>query len=423
MSQKQQRDITRGIHHDGTGGADSAADSDAVGLRAGPKLMIVLLALGLFLPAFAGFFTNHKARQNWEKRELAALPNVLQASSSKVFFTELEAFIDDHMGFATPLNQAYRKLQFYVFGDSPVANVSVGDEGFVFLNSHSVSRPHTAISKLCLRNASQISKTAKAMDTFASIIDRQGATMTYAVVPSKPLLYPDRLPYTTPARFREACLSIDPLQSAAGQLRERAQGADYRVYFPFSELAAMRDEPAFYPPENFHSASRINHEFARGLLHELDIDVGRAYSKDAYLGVIRADMDLLGFRRDADAWIYPYADYETVFSHREPSWVVRHYPRARDFGTFVSANPASTRSALLLSNSFGKYVAPHLAPGFKSLHHINLNALRKTEAEAFLRQVLAQIQPDDVIYLVHDGGIPSAQLYMLTESDVLGVAE
>jgi hypothetical protein len=84
----------------------------------------------------------------------------------------------------------------------------------------------------------------------------------------------------------------------------------------------------------------------------------------------------------------------------------------------VSVTPASGRSALLLSNSFGAFVAPHLAPGFKSLTHVNLNALQEAEAEVFLQQLMERVKPDDVIVLFHDGGIPSVPLLMLARARI-----
>ncbi|WOJ95192.1 hypothetical protein R0135_08460 [Congregibacter variabilis] len=380
------------------------------------RLMIVCVALAFLLPAVAGFFTNHKARQSWEKRELAVLPNVIEAKSSKHFFTDLEAFIDDHIGFATPLNKIYRQLQFYVFSDSPIANVDVGDDGFVFFNAHSATRPYAAIKKICRPSTPHIKKTERAMAAFASAVREYGASISYAIVPSKPLLYPQELPATVPAPHRKACLALDPLQSAAGQLRERASGKDYAVHFPVEELLSMRNEPAFYPPGNFHSASKINHVFAAGLLRSLDIDPGTAYSKGARLQMINADMRVMGFVRSVQAWTYPYADFRVSVNRGKPEWVTRYYSRARDFGTYVSARPASNRSALLLSNSFGAFVAPHLAPGFKSLTHINLNALQESEAALFLQQIMERVKPDDLIVLFHDGGIPSAPLYMLANA-------
>ncbi|MDP5070179.1 MAG: hypothetical protein NWQ45_04700, partial [Congregibacter sp.] len=313
------------------------------------------------------------------------------------------------------------QFQFYVFGDSPVANVDVGDAGFVFLNSHNVEHPHSAISSLCTPNARQIEKTRAAMTALASVARSYGATMTFAIVPSKPLLYPERLPATVPETLRKACLSLKPAQSAAGQLKLAARSADiddegYRVFFPFGALYAMRDQPAFYPPGNFHASSMINHEFAAGLLDLMDIEPGAAFARSGRLKMIRADLNMMGFNRRVQAWTYPYADYAVVFKHREPAWVKRYYSKARDFGQFEAAHPASQRSALLLSNSFGHYMAPHLAIGFRSLRHINVNALDASEAVSFLRQVLEKVQPDDVIYLIHDGGIPNTQLEMLAEA-------
>ncbi|EAQ97355.1 hypothetical protein [Congregibacter litoralis] len=395
-------------------------ETAVAGFGARARLAIAAVALVFLLPSLGGFFADHQARQNWEKRELADFPDVKGAESAKAFFTGLEAFIDDHVGFAMSLNKFYRMLQFYLFKDSPIANVDIGDDGFVFFNAHSATRPYAALRKLCLPKMPQVRASETAMEGFAATVRRYGANTSYAIVPSKPLLYPDELPRTVPAPVRRACLSLDPLDSVGGQLRTRSAGKGYRVHFPIEALLALRDQPAFYPPGNFHSASMINHEFAGRLLRTLGIEPGDAYGQGASLGVISADMRSMGFTRRVEAWIYPYASYGVRVARGEPAWVKRFYSRARDFGQYRAANPASPRSALLLSNSFGAFVAPHLAPGFKTLTHINLNALQRQEADAFLKEVMMRVKPDEVIVLVHDGGIPNSALDMLAAAEQAG---
>ncbi|MFK8041444.1 hypothetical protein, partial [Congregibacter sp.] len=296
-------------------------ETETVGFGSRTRLAIAAVALVFLLPAVAGFFTDHKARQNWEKRELAAFPDVRQAESAKTFFPELESFVNDHIGFAMSLNKTYRMLQFYLFGDSPVANVDVGEDGFVFFNAHSAARPHAALRKSCIARMPQVKSVELAMEQFGSSVRRRGASISYALVPSKPLLYPDRLPRTVPAPVRRACTSLDPMLSTAGLLKSRSEGKDYLIHFPVEELLELRDEPAFYPPGNFHSASMINHVFAKGLLRSLGIEPGDSYSKGARLGEIGADMRVMGFTRRVEAWRYPYADYGVKVSRAKPEWV------------------------------------------------------------------------------------------------------
>jgi len=379
----------------------------------GSKPGIALLALLLMLPALAAFFTDHDARSLWEKRQLTTWSTVVDAESAKQFFSGLEDYLDDHIGFALELNRSYRQVQFYLFGDSPVANVDIGEDGFVFLNAQPIDKPFSQITKLCMPRPRQVDITQKAIEQLAAVVTGRQINMTFAVVPSKLLLYADRLPNTVPKSIREACINLDPQDSLPGQLVRRAVNVSYRVYYPIEHMLELRDEDAFYPPQNFHANSRINHEFGRGLLQQLGIEPGTKYSDGAYLAEVKADITMLGFTRSINTWRYPYQDYKVKKMLRKPEWVSQYYAKARDFSMYSTSNPASERTAVVLSNSFGAYIAPHLAPGFKTTYHINLLTLAEDETVPFFEALLARTQPTDVIYLVHDGALPNQPLQRL----------
>jgi len=389
------------------------SDTPKVVFKTGSRPGIIILALILMIPALAAFFTDHEARSSWENRPLASWSSVREAESAKQLFSSLEDYLDDHIGFALALNRIYRQVQFYLFADSPIANVNLGEDDFVFLNAHGVNHPYAQLVQLCEPRPYQVTRSKKAIETLAHVLAERQIRMTFAVVPSKPVLYPDRLPDTVPRHIREACLGLNPEDNIPGQLVQRLRAAPLQVYYPVETMIALRDEKEFYPPQNFHANSMINHVFAQGLLLELGIEPGNQYSDGAHLTKIKADMTMLGFEREATAWSYPYFAYQVEKQFQEPQWVLKTYERAQDFFTYTTGNPASGRTAILLSNSFGAYIAPHLAPGFKTLYHINLVNLRAGEARPFFEDLIAKTRPTEVIYLLHDGALPNQQLEML----------
>lgn len=119
---------------------------------------------------------------------------------------------------------------------------------------------------------------------------------------------------------------------------------------------------------------------------------------------------MLGFRRRVKAWTYNYAPYQVKRKRSHPRWIKEYYAAAKGFNLYTTGRPASERRAVVLSNSFGTFVAGHLAPGFSELYHVNLNHLTPAEAGPFLAAVLDRTKATDLIYLVHDAGLPSEAL-------------
>ncbi len=224
----------------------------------GAKRLTLFLIVALSLPLIASLWTDHKARLDWEKCPLASYSAIREASSITDFFKAIEAYINDHIGFARPLNQLYRKAQFYLLGDSPIANVSVGKDGFIFLNSFDATKPMAVLEKNCkpspifkrhaLQHARQIS------DGLA----HYGVPITFAVIPSKPFLYPEKLPDSVPKEIREACLSNSAEKTVAGHLRANS-GTQFSMYYPAEEMLKKSKNPGFSrrptstPTAQFHS--------------------------------------------------------------------------------------------------------------------------------------------------------------------------
>jgi hypothetical protein len=366
-------------------------------------LATLVLAAILAIPAIATFSTDHLARSSWEKRPLAEFPS-LSDRRKKSYFEELENFINDHIGLALEFNQLYRKLKYYVFRDSPVANVVAGKNGFMFLGSHDANNPHRIFDTMC-REQTPVAvqqMIRRGVGSIAVGIFALNMRPSFGILPSKPVVYPQQLPRQLPQRYRDSCLAYSQRPNLPTTL---ARDWPAYIHYPLQNFIELRDQPYFYPPQNFHAQGYSAHEFARSFLATMGIELDSRFDSAREQQLVMADLELAGFTQEINIWRYPYAEYGVIKHEGQPELVRRFYPRVEDFAHFKTAHPASNRVVLLLTNSFGEFMAPHLAPGFKDLYYININELAPENTQPLLTALFAQGGITDFVYLVHDEGL------------------
>lgn len=379
----------------------------------GARMSIVVFAALLALPLILSPFVDRERRAAWEKRPLISLDDIEAQVGKEDFFSTVARFIDDSLYGALRVNRYYRQLQFYGFGDAPVSNVVVTPDGMVFLTSHNRTHPRASLRSFCAPRDDKIEALSDGLRSFTAAMASRDINVTMAVVPSKFSVYTDRLPQTLSPALREACLSHAADETfAAQQLANQQEG--YRFVYPLSDFDEHRDEPHFYPPENFHANSRANFVFAEAFLRDIGI-VNHIPGVEERLADTKADLGMLGFSREIKAFRYRYAQGLTRY-REPPSWLQKVYPGIRQYDLYTVKRPLSERRALLLANSFGAYMAGHIAAGFTSLTHINMNQLRRNEIGEFFEASLRETRATDVIVLVHDAALFNAQV-----SGLLGI--
>jgi hypothetical protein len=369
------------------------------------KMALCFLALFLSLPLAISFFTDHNARSKWENRPLAHWPEWEDWHQMPKYFKGLNQFTEDHIGLALACNRIYRQLLFYCFADTPATNISLGKSNHVFLNSHSTDAPHQIFETLCVHGddkATLQQLTATIADIFQAVESRS-YRLSIGIAPSAPILYPDHLPDQVPIRYREACATYRDRDNIPEQLGKIFSAQQKVFYYPLAGFLDKRQDPFFWPKENFHWHGASAHLFAQGFLHQLGLQSTEDFSAGKKLQVVAADLsEIFGFNRSINIWHYPYDAYQTKITYSEPAFVKEYYQRAEEYNRFDTEHPMSERRALLISNSFGVYVAPHLAPGFRSLIHININYLQKKEYHNFFHNLIDRINPTDIILMIHD---------------------
>lgn len=377
---------------------------------------LLLVVLLLLVPAVAALFTDASDRTRRENRTLATWPAWNAAEGLAIYFRGLEAWVDDHMGFVGPVNELYRRAQFYLFRDRPVPNVDVAAEGFVFLNAHTAPAANARYRDACQPDPDLASNVAGSLAQFAGRLQERGVGLTVAIVPSKVLLYPERLPSTVSSEWRQACRSLQAADTLPAMVGRELEGAPLTFVFPIEEMAALKNEPDFYPPGNFHAVGMSAHVFAKHLMGEMGIDPGEAYDAHRRYANIPADLLIMGFRRKAMGWRYGYPSYGVKGARRQPQWVKELFPATDDFSRYETAHPASDRSVLMLSNSFGLYMTAHLAPGVRRLQHVSMNGFEEAGIDAGLESLIERSGATDVVILLHDGGFNPRLLQNLADA-------
>lgn len=381
----------------------------AVDIKTSPPAALATLAFSMLLalPILLTPWVDHEARAKWEKRPLVSLKDLKVQLGQSSFFETLESVIDDHVFPALEVNRSYRQFQFYALQDAPVPNVALGDDGLVFLTSHDRTQSVSSLEKFCRPVPSRANQLHEQLNALSAKLSLRNVSLILAVVPSKLALYADRLPPSVSRSLRADCLkTIGSGALAAQRLSVLAQS--YTVVYPFDTMFDLRDTPHFYPSANFHADSRINHEFALAYLRQANISTAIPGVEDS-LEDIAADLPVLGFTRSTTAWRYNYSQGVNR-SRRIPAWFRDVYPGIRGAGEYNTERPLSNLNALVLSNSFGVYLAPHLAPGYQKLVQTNIKHLRESEVTRFLDVALEKSGADHLVLLYHDEGLNSSSL-------------
>lgn len=381
---------------------------------------LVVLAIALLVPLVIGFGTDDERRSAWERRTLQAWPAWPGLQEAGAYFERLSTFADDHVGLALEANRLYSQLRYYVFGDDPVDNVTAGRDGFLFLSSQGRASKFSNIVQLCVLGVdpSAIEREKAAVATLSTSLKSRGYLVSFAIAPTKLVIYPDYLPDRVPKSLRAACSAFRDRPNVPQALADSTAADGRLIYYPLDEFIEARDLPGFYPKANFHWSGYSAHLFAKGILRRLGIEVGEEFEKEARLENKVSDLKgLIGFRLFEPMWTFPYADYGVQRLRQKPDSTRTYYANATDFAEFRTDRPASQRTALLITNSFGAFLAPHLAPGFAALYQINIGGLKEDEYEAFMGAFIDQLDVTDVMFLFHDRGFANgAALSLLSET-------
>lgn len=360
----------------------------------------------LSLPAIIGWERNSaSATRELENRNQAAAPPVkLLRKSPPEYIKAMDAYLKDTVGFRLEANTLYRKLRFFVFRDPTLPNVTLGQDGHAFFNSPKIQVPNYYFQTLCLEQGKPLPGLLHAVDTTlahtTAFFERHGAVTIAAIVPSTIALYPEKLPLRLDSRYRKACLAYPGSNHLLAQLqRIGAQDGRYRIFYPLALFNEHKNEAGFYPKERYHWAGKSAYLFARHLAMDSGAVQTLRLDDPVVPALVEDDLrSFYGFYRPIQGFSYPYHDQPT--EEASNSWVTQYSAKGSVL-QFRTRNSLSPKKALLISNSFGAMLAPHLARCFGELHHLSTNTIHPGEQAALFAALAERIRPD-YVFLVYD---------------------
>lgn len=380
----------------------------------GREMVLIALLVGILsLPAIIGVcWSNNSETRRQENRTSTPFPPLEQLRKNpKAFIASLDAFLNDRIGFRHYANTLYRKVKYYVFHDPPLSNINIGKDGLVFMNSHRLDQINFVFNLLCEQQVDPTPVLTTAMDTTLTAVSQfylsQGYSVTIAAAPTNIAIYPDKLPHEVDSKYREACNSYGPRNGLLFQLADEGRkSGKYQIYYPYELFRKHRDEPYFYPKEKWHWTGKSAYLFARDLAYQTGVLDTLKLDDPAVVDVVDDDLWMFfGFSRAIKAYRYDYGNFHTTVE--TPMWQF-NMSSTGGLVHYQTPNALTSKRGLLLANSFGLDLAPHLASVFKDLYYFNLNVIEQQDEEITFSKITQYTKPDHIYVLFDDAGVIAA---------------
>ncbi len=357
-------------------------------------LYIVVLSAVLLLPALTMPFIDHQAREKWENRKLTTRPDLTQViKAPKETFTQVDDFVNDHLGGGFQVIKARRKFYFESFGATNDIYIVGNNKGAYFLTAPFQQRdrnlPFSWWNNICV-NAQNPNYQKSYLERFGKsegFLSRYGAEVVYGMVPSKAVLLQDQLPKSTPEKTLEACKDFSATNNVAKSLTET--NPDLNIFYPYSAFKERVSDPLFYPNTAYHWQGESTWVFTEELAKKYNLEVSSKWDKGpcevsdvkwdigGLIGVGKettgCDRDLEGLGIEIDEkFMYPLKDGASKKAVR----VVK------------MTNPyvSNDKSAIVFSNSFGPAVRQQIASHFKTTYHLRGGIINSPNMKALLNE-------------------------------------
>jgi hypothetical protein len=386
------------------------------------RLCIAVIALLLAIPAVTIPSNSEEKLRSFHNRTLEVWPRSKKLVRDPAgYFRQAGRWMADRAGPIIEAASLEKRLLIFVLGTPPQPRITLGKDGYVFVNGSSDELIDDLFEGEC--RASQTEATyqalARSLPKLGEIGPQLGVSVHAIAVPMTSILYADHLPRSVPAKLREACLSELTGESRLSTLDRQPE---LNFIYPFAEMKALRDTEGFFPKANYHP-----------------MGMSLKVLRDVYLrraGIEATIDESLELRSVASEILSTYG-----MSVAYPEYVIRNDRIATDAaagqrikGALIDLFAAdklevkvyvntghATRTALLLSDSVGIAAAPVFAAGFRRLVWVYKRGIRSAADAGTLLARVRAIEPVDTMILLLNVG-SAADLAPLADGLAAGLA-
>jgi hypothetical protein len=377
-------------------------------LRRVMQLLFVVAALLVLVAPMVVQFALRSEPRRGENRAPAALPAWPGSLAGLPGWTAgVDAWLKDHFGLRRRYLDVLDQIHYRIFGGFGSPQILMGREGRIFLASHGAGEEHrnSLIRIACGAGVApeQPRAIARSLATVLERTDAAGTGQSYAIlVPSASALYPSQLP----PWLARLCRDATPLaESVAAAVPARMQ---HRAVSLYPVLAALDAATPAIPRHNFHwdgAGPRLAGPWIAETL------LGRRPAFALPTRLVRKRSDITGFfpglRIEEEVVQADEAGAGVTTCIGPPCFAAELGAEAARLMEDLRRHnsPQAQGRLLLLTDSFGRFVAADFTPYFGQVVQVSLNNLPLLTADqrARVRQALvAEYRPDMIVYLIHD---------------------
>ena len=347
-----------------------------------------------------------------EQRVLAPPPGVpANVDEALAWPAKAEAWSNDHFGWRDEMVESYARLRHDLFKRFPTNQMMAGRGDRIFLAAHNdrgQGAPYTALIA-CGWQFDDGPRIVREFGQFDDVMKARGIPARMLIAPSGPVVYSDEmLPWQS-----ERCKPDQvPLRGLLAS-RELTPEARARIYFPLSEVWAMRDRIEFFPKTHFHwgasGAGAVASLTERHFWQRSDED-SKPIPLAAKVGPSDVAYLFTGIERDSLADTPDFGGTTIT-----PCFGADCFPAVKPMmeklavvGRYVNSAPGLGPRLVIFSDSFGYMGAPMFARYHREVVYVSTNALARLDPEevAQLRRLmLVPGSDDEVLFLYHDATV------------------
>jgi hypothetical protein len=375
-----------------------------------PRTLLAALALLLLMPCLGIPFQDRDVLEEFHNRALRPWPSQTLFLADPVnYFVQLRAWLSDR---AFPIQQAailQRKVLYYVLDTPPQKHVTVGRDGFIFLNGASDANVNGIFDATCARahTLETSSLLQNALVSLAGFVEREGIAVDIVIVPTPATLYGDFLPGSVPEKYRALCR-----ERTAGRtpLLALGQGSTINLVFPLLEMLERRLDEGFFPKGNWHPVGLSQKILRDTYLHRLGVNspVEETLVKTTAPAEILRNSGiekLVPVYNAIQSSVAPDAETDVKLTALTADFFPRPGTNTYPFKprAFKNRNPVIDEAALMVSDSYGFVTAPAFAAVFRQFVQVMTNDMRQERLAELIGQVQRLGRLDRIIMLVQEG--------------------
>ena len=341
-----------------------------------------------------------KSKENRNLIQRPAQPKDLASLTS--YTSKVDNYLADQFGFRDVFIRTANRLRYHLFNETTSKQITMGNNGFIFLNSHSAKYPYSLINKVCDITpvpTNDQDKAIAAYNDFITHYNNLGYQTSIAIIPTKSRIYPENL--LSPQA--DICQ-----QNSRTWLDNRVSevSSGLGVYYPIKQFRLWKNQFPVYLKSYFHWNGELPYQVADDMMKNYwhispDFDVGASDT------LVQSDLKrfLQGLNLMNPSKKYNYKEFG-IKECRGRNCIENLntvYKRVIGF-RFIRENPTTHRQLLILADSFGAKITEHFIRGFDEVNMISISNLTLAEQKKFYETVLKDTKPTHFLLLFHDSG-------------------